>query len=102
MIRSAASTEPLHCRKQRIRFGRMQIAARRINPECPPVSRDFLPGRKSERQLKKTSQSSQAQIPRGCRLTGKKFSKRQGLLLPRERKLHALVRATRLATATRL
>ena len=79
----------------------MQIAARRIDPKCPPVSRNFLPGGESERQLKKASQSSQAQLARGCRLAGKKFDKRQRIFLPREWKLHALVRPTCLARAAR-
>src|SRR6267142_5445074 len=95
MIRSTARTKSLHGWEQRVRLGRMQIAARRIDPQCPPVSRDFLPGGERERQLKKASQSSQAQILRGCGLAAKKFDKRQRLLLLGVRKLHALVRPGR-------
>src|SRR5882724_739700 len=101
MIHPTVRTELLHGWEQRIPFGRMQIAARRIDPQCPPVSRDFLPGGESERQLKKASQSLQAQIPRGGRLAGKKFDQRQRLLLLREWKLHPLVRPACVAGAAR-
>src|SRR5881394_2487029 len=53
------------------------------------MSRDLFPGRKSKRELKKTSESSHAQTLRGCGLAGNKFNKRRRILLPRERKLHA-------------